>query len=213
MIPEASANILNNRPFTAQYINSRRDEKDFIPNLLDCRGGSIIPKALGHKLSFEERYDFILQPEFRVHKKEGEMGKEVLQAAQKGLNLISFDIFRGRRFNFQVDESAFQEGDHIIVSPIAASFDPQAIESRAGIFPAQNLSNEPLQGGSQARRTEVAQAVGSVSHWFGQAQINQEMKILSSRFRGRETDHFGDPKFSLADNDFPEKEAKRIFFE
>ncbi len=80
MVPEASANISNDRPFTAQYINSRGNEKDFIPNPLDRRGGPSIPKPLGQKLSLKERYDFILQPEFRVHKEEGKMGKEVLQA-------------------------------------------------------------------------------------------------------------------------------------
>ena len=80
MVPEASGDVFNNRPFAAQYINSRGNEKDFLSNSLDGRGGSIIPKPLGQKLGFEERYDFILQPEFRVHEEKGKMGKQVPQA-------------------------------------------------------------------------------------------------------------------------------------
>jgi hypothetical protein len=80
MVPEAGANILNHRPFTAQDINSRGNEKDFLSNSLDGRRGSVIPKPLGQKLGLEERYNFILQPEFRVHKEKGKMGKEVPQA-------------------------------------------------------------------------------------------------------------------------------------
>jgi hypothetical protein len=80
MVPEASANIFNNRPFAAQYINSRGNEKNFLSNPLDGRRGSVIPKPLGQKVGLEERYDFILQPEFRIHKEEGKMGKEVFQS-------------------------------------------------------------------------------------------------------------------------------------
>jgi hypothetical protein len=59
----------------------------------------------------------------------------------------------------------------------------------------------------------MTQVIGRVTHGFGQAQVNEEMEILSPRFRAGETDHFANPKFSLAEQDFPEKEAKRVFFE
>ena len=140
------------------------------------------------------------------------MGEKVLQAGQKSLDLVPFNIFRGGGFYFYVDQPSFEETDHVVVSPVAAPFAAQTIERRAGKFPLQHLGHEPLQGGPQAGRGEGAQLVKRISQGLGQTQVHQRMKILSARFRGRKTDHLGDPEFSLPDQDFPKKEAERIFF-
>lgn len=98
MIPETCTDIPNNRLFAAQDVNSRGREENFIPDPLDGRGISMIPEPLRRKLGLEERHDLVFEPELRVHEEEGQVGKEVLQAGQKGLNFISFDIFRGEDF-------------------------------------------------------------------------------------------------------------------
>jgi len=213
MMTETNPNILYDGSFATQDVDSRGGKKNFFPDFLNGKKIAIFWKTQGGKLGLEEGDDFIFQPEFRVHEEKGQVGEQIFQPSQKRMNLLSLDVLRGRGLDFYIHQPPLQESHHVVVSPKATPFTAQPIQSGTGKFLAQDFGDEPFQGWPQTGRDRGAQTVIMVSHGLGQTQVDEGMKVLPSGLGRRETNHFGNPEPTPANQDFPEKKAERVFLE
>ena len=74
MMFEAGGDVFRDGSLAAQDIDSRRGEEDFVRDPLDRKRWPMIPAPLGEPLGFEDGDDLIFQTQFRVHKKERQVG-------------------------------------------------------------------------------------------------------------------------------------------
>ena len=94
---EAGAQVLYDGPLASQNVDPGGSEEDFIADLLNRNRVPVVPESQGQKLGLEKRDDLVFQPEFGIHKEERQMGDEVFQPVQKGMDLVALDIFSGGR--------------------------------------------------------------------------------------------------------------------
>ena len=209
---EANLHISGDRALAAEEIKGRFEKKDFIPDFF--RPPRVIRIRVPRRVPFrlEERDDFVFQPEFRVHEKKGKMRLQVFQTAEKLMNLIPLDVFRRGGFHLHIYQSAFHGRNHIEISAEAGALAAQAVKSRAGELFSENFGHEPLESRPQAGWRRLRKAVILSFEAFRQPQLRKGVEVFISDFRGRITDHVGDPERAPVIQDLPQKKTEGIFF-
>ena len=74
MMFEAGGDVFCDGSFAAQDIDARGGEEDFVREPLDRKRWPAISAPLGEPLGFEDGDDLVFQSQFRVHKKERQVG-------------------------------------------------------------------------------------------------------------------------------------------